>query len=467
MHAIVIGGGISGLAAAHRLLASGLRVTVLEASDRFGGKLLSGQIAGARVDLGAETILARRPEGVGLAREVGLEEALRPPVMASAAIWTREALRPMPRDHVMGVPASPAALTGVLSDAGLARIARDAELPRTELGEDAAIGRYVAERMGPEVVDRLVEPLLGGVYAGDAYRISMRAAVPQLWEAARTERSLLAAVRGVQDRAAPRDPGEPVFLGLDGGIGVLPEAVADACRKAGATLETSVAVTGLRRAPDGWQVTTDDGRTLTAPALVLALPAGPAARLLTEEAPGAARELAAVEYASMALITLAFRRADLGVLPRGSGFLVPSVDGRQIKAATFISNKWDWAAGQDPELFLLRTSIGRHGRPELLDREDNALVEAALGDLGEAIGLSARPVDSVVTRWPDGLPQYAVGHSALVDRARAEVAALPGLRLCGAAYEGVGIPACVASADRAVRELLATLPSGTGGGAGE
>ncbi|MFG2734319.1 protoporphyrinogen oxidase [Streptomyces harbinensis] len=463
MQVIVIGGGITGLAAAHRLTHSGARVTVVEAGDRFGGKLRRGEVAGVGVDLGAESILARRPEAVELAEAAGLGDALHPPAPVGAAIWTGGALRPLPKGQVMGVPGSAAALTGVLSDSGLARIARDAELPPLQVGEDAGIGALVAERMGHEVVDRLVEPLLGGVYAGDAYRISLRAAVPQLYEAARTHDSLLAAVRAVQrqqEEARKGRPAGPVFNGIDGGVGRLPEAVAAACRAAGATLVSGVAVTGLRRTARGWAAALADGRSLTADGVILAVPAGAAARLLAAEAPAAGRELGALEYASMALVTLAFRRADLARLPGGSGFLVPAVEGRTIKAATFTSTKWGWAAAADPDLFVLRTSIGRYGEAGPLQWEDAELVRAARGDLGEAVGLAAEPVDAVVTRWYDGLPQYQVGHPAWVARVRGYLAALPGLRLCGAAYDGVGIAACVASGTRAARELLLTPEAG-------
>ncbi|MFS4098031.1 protoporphyrinogen oxidase, partial [Streptomyces sp. AF1A] len=237
-HVVVIGAGVAGLAAAHRLLARGARVTVLEGSNRVGGKLLPGEIAGVRVDLGAESMLARRPEAVGLAREVGLAERLQPPATASASIWTRGALRPMPKGHVMGVPGTAAALSGVLSDEGLARIERDADLPRTEIGDDVAVGEYVAARLGREVVDRLVEPLLGGVYAGDAYRISLRSAVPQLFQAAHAHDSLTAAVREIQARAAAAQQTGPVFMGIEGGVGSLPLAVADAVRARGARILT-------------------------------------------------------------------------------------------------------------------------------------------------------------------------------------------------------------------------------------
>ncbi|MFF9184180.1 protoporphyrinogen oxidase [Streptomyces misionensis] len=453
---VVIGAGIAGLAAAHRLLTRGARVTVLEAADRVGGKLLPGEIAGVRVDLGAESMLARRPEAVALARETGLADRLRPPAVASAAIWTRGALRPMPKGHVMGVPGTAAALSGVLSEEGLARIERDAELPRTEVGDDVAVGEYVAARLGREVVDRLVEPLLGGVYAGDAYRLSMRSAVPQLFQAARAHTSLTEGVREIQAKAAASRQTGPVFTGIEGGVGTLPLAVAESVRARGGEILTGTPVTALRREPaGGWRVTAGE-RELRADAVVVAVPAPAAARLLREESPAAAAELSAVEYASMALITLAYRRADLS-LPEGSGFLVPPVDGRTIKAATFASQKWGWIAEDDPETVVLRTSVGRYGETAVLGRDDADLVDVSRHDLREAAGVEAAPVETRVTRWTDGLPQYPVGHHARVARIREHIAKLPGLAVCGAQYDGVGIPGCIASAHAAVDQLSGDL----------
>ncbi|MER6154646.1 protoporphyrinogen oxidase [Streptomyces sp. NPDC001868] len=484
-HVVVIGAGIAGLAAAHKLLDRGARVTVLEASDRVGGKLLPGEIAGARVDLGAESMLARRPEAVALAREVGLADRLQPPASASASLWTRGALRPMPKGHVMGVPGTASALAGVLSDEGLTRIERDADLPRTEVGDDVAVGEYVAARLGREVVDRLVEPLLGGVYAGDAYRISMRSAVPQLYQAALTHTSLTEAVRGIQERAAAAQQTGPVFMGIEGGIGQLPLAVAESVRARGAEIRTRTPVTELRReASGGWRVVTGDTdgaggtgeRVLHVDAVVVAVPAPVAAGLLRAEAPEAAAELSGVEYASMALVTLAYRRADVA-LPEGSGFLVPPVDGRTIKASTFSSQKWGWVADENPDLLVLRTSVGRYGETAILDHDDTHLVDVSRTDLREATGLTATPLDTRVTRWDGGLPQYPVGHHARVARVREHIGKLPGLAVCGAAYDGVGIPACVASAAaavdqihgdlRTVRDLTAHPVRSPHGGAGE
>ncbi|GAA3389704.1 protoporphyrinogen oxidase [Streptomyces roseoviridis] len=469
-HVVVVGGGIAGLAAAHRLVTAGARVTLLEGDERVGGKLLAGEIAGAPVDLGAESLLARRPEAIALAEAVGLGDRLQAPATTTASVWSRGQLVPMPKGHVMGVPGDASAVAGLLSDEALRRIDRDRELPPTDIGDDIAIGAYVAERMGHEVVDRLVEPLLGGVYAGDAYRISMKAAVPALFEAARRHPTLADAVRAVQraGAATPADAagaatglGGAAFAGLRGGIGTLPGAVADAVRAAGGEILTGTRAGALLRGGDGrWRVATRQ-RVLDADAVVLATPADVTAGLLAAHAPAAADELAEIRYASMALVTLAFRRSDLTdtglpALP-GSGFLVPPVDGHTIKAATFSSQKWSWVADAAPDLLVLRTSAGRRGEEEQLRRDDAHLVDVSLKDLSAATGLTARPVASVVTRWNGGLPQYPVGHLARVERIRAAVTGLPALRLAGAAYQGVGIPACVASGRRAADEILAEL----------
>lgn len=470
-HVVVIGGGIAGLAAAQRLLAAGLRVTLLEATARLGGKLMAGEVGGVRVDLGAESMLARRPEAVGLAHAVGLGDRLQPPATATAALWTRDALRPMPKGHVMGVPGDPAVLGDILSPEGLARIARERGLAPTAVGDDIAVGAYVADRLGREVVDRLVEPLLGGVYAGDAYRISLRAAVPQLFEVAREGGSLLDGVTRIQEQAAARQWTGPVFQGIEGGIGTLPYAVADAVRAGGGEILTETPVLGLTRTADGWDVRTDT-RVVAADGVVLATPAWSASTLLAAESPAASAELAGVEYASMALVTMAFRRSDVAAVPAldgRSGFLVPPVDGRTIKAATFSTRKWRWVDASAPDLFLLRTSVGRYGEEDHLHREDGELVDVSLSDLAAATGLAARPVDTEVTRWIGGLPQYPVGHPVRVARIREEIAKLPALRVCGAVYDGVGIPACIASAHRAADEIIATptLVQGTRTEAGQ
>ena len=462
-HVVVVGGGIAGVAAAARIRvrAPRLRVTLLEAAPRLGGKLARAEVAGVSVDVGAEAMLNRRPEALALARDAGLGDRLVHPAATSANLWSRGRLRPMPRT-LMGVPIDARALaeSGVVSTAGLARAALDAVLPATRLGDqDVSVGWLIEERFGKEVVDRLVEPLLGGVYAGHAREISARAAVPQVVALLDEDRSMLKAAA----RATRTSSDVPVFAGLVGGVGQLPQAVADG---AGFAVRTQTTVRDLaRRGDGGWHLvvgSTRDAEIVAADAVVLATPARPSARLLSDVAPDAALELARIDYASMAIVTLAFRRRDFPPTA-GSGFLVPPVDGHTIKAATYSFAKWDWVAdagrgaddGQD--LLLLRCSIGRHREESTLQVEDRELVELAVDDLAAAVGLSVRPVEAHVQRWGGALPQYAVGHLDRVARVRGAVGKLPGLAVCGAAYDGLGIPACIASAHRAVDKVLADL----------
>lgn len=440
---LVVGAGVAGLTAAHRLAARGEDVTVLEAAPEVGGKLRRVEVGGVVVDVGAEAMLNRRPEGVTLARGLGME--VEHPAVQSSRIWTRGALRPLPRS-VMGVPVDLPALraSGVLSDAGLARV--EAEAPGVPVDEDVSVGDLVASRLGDEVVDRLVEPLLGGVYAGHARQLSARATVPALVTLA--ERGpLLAAQLPVSD--------VPVFAGLPGGMAGLTDALA-----ARLDVRTGTTVRAVERTATGFALTTGPTTVeerLEADAVVLATPAAPTARLLADLAPVAAAELAGVEYASVVVVTLAFRATDVAPLglDDSSGFLVPPPDGRAIKASTFSFAKWDWvrAAGAAEGLVHLRTSLGRHGEEGTLQRSDEELVALSLGDLAAAVGLTAAPVATHVQRWGGGLPQYAVGHLDRVERIRAAVATVPGLAVCGAAYDGVGIPAVIASADRAVAAL--------------
>ncbi len=457
-HVVVVGGGISGLTAAYRLgQIPDLRVTLLEGSDRIGGKLCLGEVAGISVDIGAEAMLNRRPEAVSLTNEVGLGMELVHPETTAANLWNRNRMVPMPRT-LMGVPGDIRALDRVLSQKGMARALLEQVTPASALQQDISIGHLIDERFGREVVDRLVEPLLGGVYAGHARELSARACVPQVVDLATRHRSFTAAAAAVLADA----PTEiPVFAGVRGGMGRLPGAVAEA---ANATIRTGAMVRDLaRRTGGGWNLvvgSAHDAEILQADAVLLATPANAAARLLSDVAPRAALDLARIEHASMAIVTMAFE-ADRFPAVVGSGFLVPPVDGHVVKAATYSFNKWGWVRKAGSGLLVMRASIGRHREERSLQVSDEELVGIAVAELGEAIGLNADPVDALVQRWGAGLPQYSVGHLDRIDAVRREVAALPGLAVCGAAYEGLGIPACIASADRAVEELRPVVTMGS------
>lgn len=465
-HVAIVGGGISGLAAAlalRRRFGPGLRITVYESAPQLGGKLAVSDVAGLPVDEGAEALLARRPEGVALVRDVGLGDDLVPAGTTQAGIWTRGRLRRLPARQAMGVPAGLGALvrSGTVSPRGLLRAAGDLAAPRTREGPepdgdtDASVGAVVGARLGREVVDRLVDPLLGGVYAGRADNLSMHATMPRLADAASRHRSLLAAAREVLDSGSATGP---TFVSLIGGLGRLPRAVA---RAAGADIRTGATVRAVRRTGTGWQLTVGPTTAPTredADAVVLAVPARPASRLLTDLLPAAAGELAGLDYASVGTVTLAYRRTDVAVQPAGSGFLVPAVEGRAVKAVTFLSSKWPWLAAEAPGTLVVRCSVGRHGQEAELQADDRDLIATVVGDLDAMIGLGARPVASRVRRWGGALPQYAVGHRQRVARVQAAVAGVRGLAVCGAAYEGLGVPACVASAESAAAQVGAVLP---------
>lgn len=461
---VVVGAGIAGLSAAARLADDGrAEIVVLDGAPQVGGKLRSGEVAGVATDLGAEAILARRPEGVALLGELGLGDQVVHPATTQAGIWSRGAVRPLPAGQVMGIPTSIRALaaSGVVSTAAVARAALDEVLPPTasglESGADVSVGSYVGRRMGRAVVDRLVEPLLGGVYAGRADELSLRATLPQVAEVAATSRSLL---RGLQSRPAPAAAPGPVFAGLPGGVGRLVTTL-EARIGGAARVRSGAPVRELHRTPAGWRLVVGSAASpelIDADAVVLAVPGAPAARLLGGVAPAAAVELNAIEYASMAVVTLAFAASAFEKPLFGSGFLVPAVERRLVKAVTFSSAKWGWYADLAPDLVIVRCSIGRYRDVAELQRDDDELIAAAVRDLAAAIGVRGVPRDALVTRWGGALPQYTVGHLDRVARIKAAVGGVPGLAVCGAAYDGVGIPACIASgqaaATRALRDLF-------------
>lgn len=456
MKVVVIGGGITGLATAWRLR-DVAEVTVLEASDRVGGQLCTVDLAGAPLDVGADAYLARQPEAHRLAEELGFgDEDLVAAATGQVHLWVRGRLRPLPTGTVLGVPTDLTAVarSGVLTPAGLARAALEPVVPRRHVVGDRSVADLVGERFGREVVETLVEPLLGGVYAGRTARLSAAAAVPPVWAAAQRSRSLLAGLRA-QRAEAPAATG-PVFRTVRGGMSRLTDVMAAAL---GDRVRRGVAVRGLLRDEDDavWQVHLADGSALRADAVVVAVPAAVAARLLVRVAPDAARELAAIRTASVATVALAYAREEGARLPAGSGVLVPPGEGRTLKAITFASRKWPHHAERD--VLLLRASVGRatDGTPDPSSAlDDDVLADRVDAEVRWATGLPRPAVARVVRRWPDALPQYDVGHLARVDRIRhALQQAGPGLHVGGASLDGVGVAARAREAERIAAELRA------------
>ncbi|MFC7545561.1 protoporphyrinogen oxidase [Plantactinospora sp. GCM10030261] len=456
----VVGGGIAGLAAAVRLrdrTPAGTEITVYEQSGVLGGKLRTGALAGSPVELGAEAFLVRDPAGgdsaaVSLARRVGLGDALAHPATARAALAVDGDLRPLPSGTLIGVPGDLAAV------ATIARPPADADPDegRPLLGpdEDVAVGALVRRRLGDEVVDRLVDPMLGGVYAGRADDLSLAATMPALSRAARTAHTLTGAVRSAL-AASPRRPGAPVFGTVEGGLSRL---VAAAAAASGARIRPDTAVRELVRTATGWRLTvgpTRDAELVAADAVVLALPARPAGRLLAGVEPALAARVGRLDYASVALVTLALPAPDLPAL---SGFLVPAGRGTLVKAATFVTTKWGHPRRPDG-VALVRVSLGRYGEEHRLQHSDDELVAVARRELAELAGRALpAPVETAVHRWGGSLPQYPPGHLTEVAAVRTALrAAHPTLALVGAGYDGVGIPVCVRSGETGAEEIVKAL----------
>ena len=492
---VVVGGGITGLVAARRLRAeTDAEIIVCESSPRLGGKLHRLDLGADQgpelvegpnpnhsgpelvqgpnpnlhstpftVDVGAESLLARRPEGVELITELGLDDQRVQPTAARAQAFLDGAIGPLPPSN-MGVPTDLGALDGYLTDDGLRRARMEVDLEAPALAGDVEIGRYVADRFGDEVTDRVLEPMLGGVYAGQSRRLSFEAVHPALFAEARRGGSLLAAAQRVaaaakrnNDHAQGSAP--PVFAGLVGGVGGLITALSADLDRQGVKILTQTTVRSITRAAGRYELITGpvpQPELIMADRVLLATPAAPTARLLADLSPVAASGLRQIPYASMAVITFVLADADL----QGSGLLVPPGELPTIKAFTYSYNKWDWIreraeAEFGPGTAVVRASVGRFGEEQLLQVDDQQLASRTLAEARRFVPgwQDAKPLRIGVQRWGGGLPQYLLDHRRRIADIRAAVGELAGIAIAGAYTDGVGLPACMASATLAAHSL--------------
>lgn len=445
----VVGGGITGLAAAWEALGAGADVTVLEAGSRFGGRIVTEEVAGRPVDLGPDAFLARVPDALQLCAELGLDDELVHPAAEGASIWARGRLRRLPPGLVLGAPTGPGDLSalvraGLITPAGAARAALDLVLPATSWGPDPSVGELVGARLGPQVHARVVDPLVGAIHAGPSNLLSASVA-PQLAAAARSRCLMggLHAARGASGGGGRVNGGPgaaPVFASLRTGLGRLVDRLEGSLRDGGVTLATGTTV--------------DEAPVGGFDATILTTPAGISARLVAKASPDTAAELRGVDYASVALVVLVYPSAAVGRPLAGTGFLVPPAEGRLLTACSYASSKWPHWAG--PGDVVLRASAGRWGdeRPAALG--DGDLCDRLHNELAAALGLAAGPRLTRVTRWEKSFPQYRPGHLARVSRAESALARdAPAVTLAGASYRGVGIAACVAQGRAAARRALA------------
>ena len=463
---VIVGGGITGLTAAYRLAqrSSGTHITLVEADDRLGGKIRSTTFAGIEgIDEGADAFLTRVPYAIALAKDLGLEDELTSPASGKAFVWWN-GLHPIPEGLMLGVPTDLAKLarTKLLTWPGKLRAALEPALPATGVGADS-VGRLIRKRFGRQVHERLVDPLVGSIYAADTDHFSLTG-VPQIFDLASKHRSLLLGARRIR-AAAPPATG-PVFATPRAGMGALTDALTIALVQHSVEVRTGTTVTGIERATGGWRVHvsgTTGPTSIDADAVLLATPARTTAPLLTDICPAAATALARFQHAGVVMVTVAIPAADWPEALSGySGYLVPKPVQRWVTAVSFGSSKWSHWHPVDEDgghQVLLRVSLGRDGH-DLTDQPADALLEAALREVGEHLGITLHPVAQRVTKWPMAFPQYRPGHADRVATVERDLAAeAPGVLVAGASYRGIGIPACVQQGEVAAETLAEILDS--------
>lgn len=438
MRVAIVGAGITGLAAGYEAAKAGAEVVVYEAAERAGGRILTTELAGQLVDEGADAFLARVPWATELCRELGLAAELVSPAQRAAFVYSRGALRALPQPNVLGVPLDCDALaaSGIVSSDGVDRTRQESDLPGSPLVDDQSVGELVRRRLGDEVADRLVDPLIGGINASSIDDLSVQAAVPQLAEAASRCPSLVQELRR-QAGSSTADPDAPVFYTLPDGLGRLTDELA---HRLGDRLRLSSPVADL-----------DD---LDADRVIVTVPASAAGALVAPVSATAADLLHSIDYASVVLVSLTFDASEVDHPMAGSGYLVPAVEGRTITACSWASNKW--AHVGSPDTVVLRVSAGRYGDDRAMLMDDDALLAAVRADLAATMSLDTQPRAVRISRWERSLPQFRPGHLDLVADIEQSLARdAPWLQVTGAWARGLGIPACIHQGRLAVQASVA------------
>jgi protoporphyrinogen/coproporphyrinogen III oxidase len=465
---VVIGGGISGLAAAHRAVELArergvrLELSLLEASDQLGGTIATERHGGFVVERGADSFISEKPWALELCKRLGLEARLLRTddrFRKVFVVW-RGRLHPLPDGFQLLAPTRlrPLLQSSLFSWPGKLRMALDLVLPRGG-DPDESLGAFVRRRLGREALERVAQPLVAGIYTADPDALSLAATMPRFLEMERRQRSVILAMWRAARAAPAASAGVSgarwsLFVTLAGGMGELVDALARRLPVGAVRLGERVA--GVARDGTGWRVTTADGAALAADALVIATEAHQAARLVRYLDPGLAHLLEGISYASSVTVTLGFRRADVAHPLDGFGFVVPRAEGRPLIACTFSSVKYP---GRAPEGHaLLRVFMGGAMDEAALGASDESLVKTVREELARLLGATGEPLFTRVARYPRAMPQYEVGHLARVEAIEQCVAHHRGLELAGAAYRGVGIADCVRSCELAAERLITSAP---------
>ncbi|HVR71781.1 MAG TPA: protoporphyrinogen oxidase [Vicinamibacteria bacterium] len=440
----IVGGGIAGLSAAYELLSRGVPFVLLEAGERWGGVIRSERVDGFLCEAGPDTLLAQKPAGLALVRELGLESRLVPVNTEQRTLYVlhRGRLHALPDGMVLGVPTrlAPLVRTRLFSWPGKLRMAGDLVIPRGRPGADESIAAFFRRRLGREALDRLGGPFLAGIHAGDPERLSLPANFPALTALEARHGSLIRGLLASRPRSA--GPPAPVFYSLRDGLGELVDALV--ARLPAHSLRLRCPVRDVRRSGAGFVLNTGGGTEVRARAVLLAVPAGRAAELLADTDSDLTAALAEVRFASSAAVYLGYRCADVAHTLDGHGLIVPEAENRHTSACSFVSTK---VPGRAPEgHVLLRGFLGGMRHPESLDGPDENLVTRVHNEMAPVLGLRGFPVLTRVYRWPSATPQIEVGHRERVAALERRLATLPGLFLTGSGLRGTGIPDCVADA---------------------
>ncbi len=467
-HIIVIGGGISGLAAAHRLTELSragsieLRITLLEASDRLGGVIATEHDQDLLLELGPDSYITEKPAALRLCERLGLTERLIAPRHDGLKLYTvhRGALEPLPEGFLLMAPTrvGPVLRSPLFSWAGKGRMGLEPILPRRSDDGDESLAAFVRRRLGREVLERVAQPLIGGIHASDPETLSLAATMPRFPEMERTHGSVILGTRRAQKRRAQvaDETGArwSLFVSIDGGMEVLVRRITDALDPGVVRLGETVRELSWHPGARRWRVETSRAG-LEANAVICTLPAFAAAAALTILEPALAGELKAIPFSSTATVNLAYRRSDIAHPLDGYGFVVPHVERRKIMACTFSSVKY---AGRAPkDVVLLRCFAGGALQPDLLHQPDESLEAQVREDLDALLGISGAPTLCRTTRYPDCMPQYNVGHLDRLERIDARLDRFPTLALAGKSYRGVGIADCIHSGETAAEGIVERL----------
>ncbi len=460
-----MGGGIAGLSAAFTLAQSSARqavsCTLIESSSRLGGKIYTERAEGFIVEGGPDSFLSQKPWGLELCRSLGIEDRLigTNPERRQTFVYSRGRMHELPEGLAMGVPSKlgPFLQTDLLSWPGKLRMAAEPFIPRRRNTGDEPLGSFFRRRFGTEALERIIEPLMTGIFAGDAERMSIQATFPRFPEMERVSGSVVKAMLGARKRGAGPNPRWTPFVTLRGGLTELVDTIAS--RLGPVRVVTGRPVKNLRvRAGGGYELALD-GESLAADALILATPAYDAASLLESVDRPAAELLRGIPYVSTATVSLGYRQAGFGHTLDGYGFVVPRAEGRPLLASTWTSSKW---AHRTPDgSVLIRSYVGGAGREAVLDRPDAALIDLVREELRGLMGITEQPALAKVYRWPSAMPQYLVGHLDRIAGIETALARVPGVFLAGAAYRGIGIPDCIRDGMTAAQRVCAYFDKGT------